>query len=229
MLSTAATSTSCCSPWSRSWRSDNGGWAAGRAGLWAALTFGTLALVVDVAPLLHETPDRPIETFRADTLVALLVLFPYLLYRFDGLPAADAPLEQLLGLMTLIVLVWTFACRRSQRKDEPRSTGFVVYVVAFLFHWTALSVVVAVRLWRGARAATVARRRLQVLAGASAAITAALLAAGAPNEDSAAALASHAARHRERPRVPARPGAAAMLRSPGGGRRTHVCRRRSRA
>ena len=54
----------------------------GRAGLWAALTFGTLALVVDVAPLLDETPDRPIETFLRHTLVALLVLFPYLLYRF---------------------------------------------------------------------------------------------------------------------------------------------------
>lgn len=165
----------------------------GRAGLWAALTFGTLALVVDVAPLLDETPDRPIETFLRHTLVALLVLFPYLLYRFTtAFQPPTRRLEQLLGLMTVVLLVWTYALPEIPAEGEPRSSGFVVYVLAFLFHWTALSVVVAVRLWRGARAApSVARRRLQVLAGASAAITAALLlAAGAPNEDSAVALAS---------------------------------------
>src|SRR4029453_7150231 len=44
----------------------------GRAGLWAALSFGTLALVVDVAPLLDEIPDRPIETFLRHPLVAVL-------------------------------------------------------------------------------------------------------------------------------------------------------------
>ena len=52
----------------------------GRAGLWAALTFGSLALVVDVAPVLDDTPDRAIETFEQRTLIAVLVLFPYLLY-----------------------------------------------------------------------------------------------------------------------------------------------------
>jgi signal transduction histidine kinase len=170
-------------------------WRLGRsrAGLWAALSFGTLALVVDVAPLLDESPDRPIETFLRHTLVAVLVLFPYLLYRFTT--AFEPPtrrLEQLLGVMTVVLLVWTYALPDIPAEGEPRSTGFVVYLFAFLFHWTALSVVVAVRLWRGARAApSVARRRLQVLAGASAAITGALLlGAGAPDEDSALALAS---------------------------------------
>ena len=165
----------------------------GRAGLWAALTFGTLALVVDVAPLLDETPDRPIETVLQRTLIAVLVLFPYLLYRFTT--AFEPPtrrLEQLLGVMTLALLVWTFALPEIPAEGEPRSTGFLVYLAAFLFHWTALSVVAAIRLLRGARAApSVARRRLQVLAGASAAITAAiLLAGGAPEEGSALSLAS---------------------------------------
>lgn len=152
----------------------------GRAGLWAALTFGTLALVVDVAPLLDDTPDRPLETFAQRTLIAVLVLFPYLLYRFST--AFEPPtrwLERWLGLMTLVLLVWTYALPDVPAEGEPRSTGFVAYLFAFLFHWTALTVVVAVRLWRGGRKApTVARRRLQLLAGACAAITLAILLAG---------------------------------------------------
>jgi signal transduction histidine kinase len=156
----------------------------GRAGLWAALSFGTLAVVVDVAPLLDETPDRPIETFLQRTLIAVLVLFPYLLYRFST--AFEPPtrrLESLLGLMTVVLLVWTYALPDIPQEDEPRSAGFIAYLIAFLFHWTALSLVVAIRLWRGGRAApTAARRRLQLLAGAAAAITVALLLAGLGDE-----------------------------------------------
>ena len=160
----------------------------GRAGLWAALTFGTLALVVDVAPLLDESPDRPLETFAQRTLIAVLVLFPYLLYRFST--AFEPPtrrLEQLLGVMTLVLLVWTYALPDIPQEDEARSAGFVAYVLAFLFHWTVLALVVAVRLWRGSRAApNVARRRLQLLAAACAALTAALLLAGAGADDGSA-------------------------------------------
>jgi signal transduction histidine kinase len=160
----------------------------GRAGLWAALTFGTLALVLDVAPLLDETPDSPLETFEQRTLIAVLVLFPYLLYRFST--AFEPPtrwLERWLGLMTIALLVWTYALPEVPAADEPRSTGFIAYLLAFLFHWTALTVVVAIRLWRGGRKApTVARRRLQLLAGACAAITLAILLAGAGSGESTA-------------------------------------------
>jgi signal transduction histidine kinase len=167
----------------RQWRLGHG-----RAGLWAALSFGTLALVVDVAPLLDETPDRPIETFLRHTLVAELVLFPYLLYRFTtAFQPPTRRLEGLLGLMTLALLVWTYLLPDIPAEGEARSTAFSVYVAAFLFHWTTLTVVVALRLWRaGAAAPSVARRRLQVLAGAAAAITGALFAAGTGPDDSSA-------------------------------------------
>jgi hypothetical protein len=165
----------------------------GRAGLWAALSFGTLALVADVAPLLDETPDRAIETFLQRTLIAVLVLFPYLLYRFTtAFVRPTRKLEGLVGLMTASLLVWTYALTDIPAEGEPRPTSFLVYVVAFLFHWTVLSVVVAFRLWRGGRAApTVARRRLQFLAAAAAAMTAALILAGAGSaEGSAVSVAS---------------------------------------
>jgi signal transduction histidine kinase len=172
----------------RQWRLGHG-----RAGLWAALTFGTLALVVDVAPLLDESPDQPLETFLRHTLLAALVLFPYLLYRFTtAFQPPTRRLEGLLGLMTLALLVWTYLLPDIPAEGEARSTAFSVYVVAFLFHWTTLTVVVALRLWRAGRLApSVARRRLQVLAGAAAAITAALFAAGSgPDDGSALAVVS---------------------------------------
>jgi signal transduction histidine kinase len=160
----------------------------GRAGLWAALTFGVLAFVVDVAPLIGDTPERPLETLAQRVLIAALVLFPYFLYRFST--AFEPPsrrLERGLGLMTLTVLVWTFLVPDIPAQGEPRTTGFVVYLIAFLVHWSVLSGVVARRLWRAAHGApTVARRRLYLLAFASAVITFALLLAGAgPSEGSA--------------------------------------------
>jgi len=97
----------------------------------------------------------------------------------------------LVGLMTLTLLVWTYALPEFPQQGEPRSTGFLVYLVAFLAHWSILSAVVAIRLWRGARGtSTVARRRLQLLAVASAAMAAALLLAGLGSEEASAIDAS---------------------------------------
>jgi signal transduction histidine kinase len=165
-------------------------WRLGRAraGLWAALTFGVLAFVVDVAPLIDETPDRPLETLAQRVLIAALVLFPYFLYRFST--AFEPPsrrLERGLGLMTVTVLIWTFLVPDIPAQGEPRTTAFVVYLIAFLVHWSVLSGVVARRLWRAAHGApTVARRRLYLIALASAVITFALLLAGAGAGDGSA-------------------------------------------
>jgi len=158
----------------------------GRAGLWAALTFGVLAFVVDVAPLLDETPDRPLETVAQRILIAALVLFPYLLYRFStAFEPAGRRLELGLGLMTATLLVWTFLVPDIPAQGEPRTAGFVAYLVAFLVHWSVLSAVVARRLWRAAEGApTVARRRLYLLAFASSVITLALLLSGASGDAS---------------------------------------------
>jgi len=160
----------------------------GRAGLWAALTFGVLAFVVDVAPLLDETPDRPLETVAQRVLIAALVLFPYLLFRFST--AFEPPSRRVelgLGLMTVTVVVWTFLVPEIPAQGEPRTTGFVVYLIAFLVNWSVLSAVVARRLLRAAGSApTVARRRLYLLAFASGVITLALLLAGAGGDDNSA-------------------------------------------
>ena len=161
-------------------------WRAGRGrpALWAALAFAALALVVDVAEFLPEDPSTTAERVASKALVAVLVLFPYLLYRFTT--AFEPPtrrLERVLGLMTIVLVVWTFATPEFPEEGESRPGWFVAYLLAFLAHWTILTVVVAVRLWRAGRGQpSVARRRMQLLSVASGALTVALLVGAASSE-----------------------------------------------
>jgi signal transduction histidine kinase len=160
----------------------------GRAALWAALTFGSLALVIDVAEALPEKPSTDLEEVALRCLIAVLVLFPYLLYRFTtAFRPPTRRLERSLALMTLTLLVWTFAVPDVPAEGEPRPAGFVAYLIAFLVHWTVLAVVVAVQLWRAGREQPgVARRRMQLFSAGAAAITVALVLSAASGDGSTA-------------------------------------------
>ena len=159
----------------------------GRPALWAALAFGAIGIVV-LAGRVPGTEDR-------DAIVqielALLVLFPYLLYKFTtAFERAPQGLERFVGLMTIVLIVWSFALRDIPQENDDWSTAFTAYIVAFLFHWAVLSIIAAVRLWRaGQEQPTVAQRRMRFLAAASALLTAAILLAGlGANEDSPLSL-----------------------------------------
>jgi signal transduction histidine kinase len=162
----------------------------GRAALWAALTFGSLALVADVAEALPENPSTDLEEVALRCVIAVLVLFPYFLYRFTtAFRPPTRTLERLLGLMTLVLLVWTFFVPEIPSEDEPRSGGFVAYLIAFLVHWTVLSIVVAVQLWRAGRVHPgVARRRMQLFSLGAASITIALVLAAASGSEEGSAV-----------------------------------------
>ena len=162
-----------------------------RAGLWAALAFGALAFVVIFARAIPDEPDTLFEHVEQRLDIAVLVLFPYLLYRFTT--AFEKPTRQLergLALMTVTLLVATFSMAYFPSEDEARPWWFIVYLVLFLTHWTILLVLVAVRLWRAGRGQpSVARRRMRTLALASVILTAGLiLAAASPDSDSWVAL-----------------------------------------
>jgi hypothetical protein len=171
----------------RHWRAGRGG----RASLWAALTFVSLAVVVDVGRLLPEEPSNALELVANRTLIALLVLFPYLLYQFaSAFERRSRGLERFLVVMTGGLVVWTYALPDVPQEDEPRPGWFIAWLAAFLVHWTILAVLVSVRFFRaGRRQPSVTRRRIQMLSFAAAAITLALvIAAAAPGDDSPAAL-----------------------------------------
>ena len=81
-----------------------------------------------------------------------------------------------MGTLTIGLTIWTFVLPRIPASGEHRSTFFLAYLIAFLVHWTLLSVVVTVRLWRaGSQQANVAAMRMRMLAFAAASITIAII------------------------------------------------------
>jgi signal transduction histidine kinase len=167
----------------RQWRS-----GGGRPALWAALAFGAIGIVVlagQVQDLWLEPGDNGALDLVVRAELALLVLFPYLLYKFTtAFERAPVGLARALGLMTIVLVAWSFALPDVPQEDEAWSTGFMVYLVAFLFHWSVLSIVAAVRLWRAGRGQpSVAQRRMRFLAAAAALLTAALLLAGTGSDE----------------------------------------------
>ena len=160
----------------------------GRPALWAALAFGAIGVVVVVGRL----PESVESDWVVKAELVLLVLFPYLLYKFTtAFEKAPQGLERFVGVMTIVLLVWSLALPSVPQQDEEWSTGFAVYLFAFLFHWSVLSIIAAVRLWRaGHRQPSLAQRRMRFLAAAAALLTAALLLAGlGAGEDSPLSLA----------------------------------------
>jgi len=147
-----------------------------RASMWAAATFGSLGLL-ELLSLVPEHPGQLAERAVERVDIALLVLFPYLLFRFTG--AFRGPGRRLadsLVALTVALVVWTFLLPRLPQPGEPRPWWFYAYLVLFMVHWSVLSTVSAVRLWRAGRAQpTVARRRMQLLAMASVGLVLALL------------------------------------------------------
>ena len=170
----------------RQWRTQRDAAAA-----WAALAFGSLGFVVLVARLVPEHPHGLGAGALQRILIGALLVFPYLLFRFTiAFRPPALPLARALGAMTAVLLVWTFALPRFPAAGDPRPGWYVAWLVAFLVHWTVLTVVSSVRLWRaGRRLPTVAGRRMRLLAVAGAAITVAIFGAVASSDsDSTLAL-----------------------------------------
>jgi signal transduction histidine kinase len=144
---------------------------------WLALSFLALGLIVTVGRLIPAHPHGflPGTLLRFD--IELLVLFPYLGYRFaTAFVPPSRRLQRAVGLLTVGLSIWTFALPSIPASGEPRPSGFLLYLIAFLVHWTLLSVVVTTRLWRAGRGQpSVARIRMRMLSFASAALTVAII------------------------------------------------------
>ena len=163
------------------------------AGLWAALTFVVLAAVVDVGPLLPEDPQAGWESVAVRMLLAALVLYPYLLYRFAvAFRPPSRRLSLLLGALTAVMVAWSLLLPEVPAEGEDWPSSFAAYVIGFMAHWTLLAIVVTHRFWTAGRGeSSVARRRMRLLGLAAATITVALvIAATSPDPDSKAAALS---------------------------------------
>ena len=138
----------------------------GRAAAWLAATFGVLAGVVLVGLAISSGSDGEPSIWATKLLLAILLLFPYLLFRFTAsLSPASARTERAVGLLTGAVLAATLLLPSNlPEQGEPRPGWLSAYLAAVLLQWTVASVVVAAKLWRAGRGQpTVARRRMRGL------------------------------------------------------------------
>jgi signal transduction histidine kinase len=160
---------------------------------WVALAFLTLGIVVLAGKLLPQHPHNLGEKAFLRFDLALLVVFPYLLFRFTT--AFQRPvlaLSRFVVVMTVALVVWSFALPSIPQSGESWPALFTAYAVLFLVHWTVLTVASSVTLWRAGRGQpSVARRRMDLLAFAATTITVALLISiGSSNTDSVISFVS---------------------------------------
>ncbi len=147
-----------------------------RASLWAATAFGSIALI-ELLSLVPSHSGNIVERGVVRIEIALLVVFPYLLFRFtNAFRPPGRRLAQALVVLTLALVLWTFALPSIPQSGEARSGAFTAFLIVFFIHWTTLSIVSAASLWTaGRRQPSVARRRMRLLAAASTLLTLALL------------------------------------------------------
>lgn len=146
------------------------------AAAWLAATFGSLALAVVAGELVPEDATGLAATVTEKTTIVLIVLFPYLLYRFAISFFRPTQWFFVLAGALTAALVAVALIVDIPESDAPRSVGFTVFLYLVLVQWVLIPGRVSVRLWRAGRdQATVTRRRMQTLSIGSLALAAALV------------------------------------------------------
>ena len=164
-----------------------------RTARWAAAAFGALGLL-EILGFIPDHPGNLAERAIGRVDLALLVVFPYLLFRFTNVfRRARRDLANTLGLLTVALVVWAFVLPSVPQPHEKYSVAFAAFVGVFFLHWISLSVISSVRLYRaGKPQPSVARKRMWMLSFASASITAALIAVAFAASSDTAGVAAEA-------------------------------------
>lgn len=159
----------------------------GAARAWLAATFGSLAFITTVGIFVPEGEEAT-GAIRVLLLIviAVLALFPYLLFRFAGtFRRRPAVVEAIAATVTAITVLGAFALPIPE-EGEPWSATFAAWVVVLLVQWVVLSGFVAAELWTAGRGQpTVSRRRMQLLSAGSVGLALVLVLSAARGSDSA--------------------------------------------
>jgi signal transduction histidine kinase/ActR/RegA family two-component response regulator len=156
----------------------------GSASSWLVATFGVLAAVFVAGQALPEDTGDPAVQWAARILIAVLVLFPYFLYRFTTSLLRPIAWVNVTGTaLTASIAVVAFVLPRFPGPDEPTPVWLDVYLAALLVQWVFLSGTVAIRLWRAGRGQpTLARRRMRTLSLGASGLALALVVGGGFSE-----------------------------------------------
>lgn len=142
----------------------------GEARALVATTFGTLALVSVIGLFLPEEVEPGTGAdVAARVLIALIALFPYLLFRFAGtFHRRRRIIGQLATAVTVLLVVSLPFLGPLPGRGESFPPAFAIWATTLVLHWVILSLVVAVELWQAGRGQpTVSRRRMRLLSAAS--------------------------------------------------------------
>lgn len=154
-----------------------------RPGAWVAATFGALALAVVVARFLPERSEDPLIEIVRRLDVALIVLFPYFLYRFLAALIASVRWAWITAhVLTGLALVGALALDLPQ-PGEPRGALVQAYIYLLVVQWVFLLGRVATRLWTaGARQPAVVKMRMRTMSLGALGLAIAIVVAGSQTE-----------------------------------------------
>lgn len=146
---------------------------------WLLITFAALAGVIVLGlflPRRDEGGGLVVDVVR-DLSLAALLLFPYGLFRFAaGFRRPPRWVETVALVWFVALVVTTFAMPPLPSRGGDYTTAQTIYVLVLGAYWAALSLWVAVQLWRGGRGQPgVARRRMKFLGTGAVILTVALL------------------------------------------------------
>lgn len=148
----------------------------GRAARWAAAAFGSLAVILLTSWAGNAVATEPPVWLRAVSAVLFLAV-PYLLLRFTAV-FKDFPrwVEVTSALLAVGAGGAVLAIQLIPAIDTVSAAAAGVYIAAVVVYWVPLSLVTVVTLWQaGVGQPKVARRRMRLLSGATAALAVALL------------------------------------------------------
>ncbi|MCW2921137.1 MAG: two-component sensor histidine kinase [Thermoleophilia bacterium] len=139
---------------------------------WFTLTFATITFTLGIGIVLGDNPESPWDRLS----IAALALMPFCLYRFMRTFArSSGVVDSITSLLTVAMVAWSLAIDLPP-EGTAWTTGVLLYVIAFLVHWTLLSIATAGFFLREARGSSgIARRRMNLFATATIVLTTALL------------------------------------------------------
>jgi hypothetical protein len=153
---------------------------------WLAATFLVLGVVLLVAEALPETPRTDSQMLLGKAVIAVLLLFPYFLFRFAATFEKPSPVMEIFaGGMTALTVVWSLFVEFVP-EGEPQPPALRVFVMVVLVQWVVLSLIVAIRLWRhgGEVTAPVANKRMRLMSVAATILSVVLVVGGSvPQEN----------------------------------------------
>ena len=152
---------------------------------WAFLTFGSLGIVAVVARFLPEESTWDPHEWFLKLIIVILVFFPYFLLRItSSFRKTQTWLRPAALAATVALAVWAFFLPKFPGPDDPQPPAIRIWVFALIALWVTLSIVVAIRFWKGGTGQpAVARKRMRFLSVASVIFSIGIVISGAAGGD----------------------------------------------